>query len=350
MRAQDTWTVTSADGRRVRSASYGKGRRWVVRYTEDGHRRGKRFATRDAAESWIREYERPVSTKPVLVGELLDAWLDGRGHLRASTIEHDHSVVRSRVRPEWGHIDARTITRVDVQKWVSTLPVSAARVKHCWQALHAALDIAVDTGRLSTNPAAGVRLPRSRPREGRFFTDDQVRDLIEHASGRERRGSTAGVAIELLALTGMRIGEAVALDVADLDVDRRRIRVKDSKTHRARDVAVPASVVASLVAHLGDRRLGPLLVSSRGKRWTYWGLRQAWGRACDRVGLTDARPHDLRHTAVSAMINAGADIKVIQRQVGHATPTMTLQVYGHLLDTALDDVATKMDARWSSQS
>ena len=61
--------------------------------------------------------------------------------------------------------------------------------------------------------------------------------------------------------------------------------------------------------------------------------------ACERAGLPRTRTHALRHTAASLAIGAGADVKVLQRMLGHAQASMTLDTYGHLIDSRLDEVS-----------
>lgn len=74
----------------------------------------------------------------------------------------------------------------------------------------------------------------------------------------------------------------------------------------------------------------------------HWRRRQ-FARAVKAAGLEGLRPHDLRHTAASLMIASGATIKDVQAALGHASATMTLDLYGHRFDGHLDDVGTRMD-------
>jgi hypothetical protein len=69
-----------------------------------------------------------------------------------------------------------------------------------------------------------------------------------------------------------------------------------------------------------------------------------FGPACARTGLDDARPHDLRHTAASLAVSAGANVKAVQRMLGHASAAMTLDVYARLFGDDLDAVADGLDA------
>lgn len=147
----------------------------------------------------------------------------------------------------------------------------------------------------------------------------------------------------ILAMCGLRIREATALDVGDVDRVRKRIRVRASKTGRARDVPLPATVETALdLDRPGD---APLLTGPEGRRVRDNSFRRrqfAWAK--QEVGLPEGlRIHDLRHTVASLAIAAGADLKVVQAMLGNASATMTLDLYGHLLDRRLGEVAAAMD-------
>lgn len=73
-------------------------------------------------------------------------------------------------------------------------------------------------------------------------------------------------------------------------------------------------------------------------------LYRAWARALRRAGLRHLPMHSLRHTAVSLLIEAGANPKQLQKMVGHSSISMTLDVYGHLMPDSLDGLATALDA------
>jgi integrase len=78
--------------------------------------------------------------------------------------------------------------------------------------------------------------------------------------------------------------------------------------------------------------------------------RRHWNPAIAQVGLTGFTPHDLRHTAVSLSIAAGADLKALQRLVGHRSATTTLDVYGEVLDQTLVSVADRLDEAYTASS
>ena len=118
------------------------------------------------------------------------------------------------------------------------------------------------------------------------------------------------------------------------------------KSHQRREVSIPSFLVDDLADRMagrepddlvfgGIRNDQPLRVST---------FRSAFSAAAASIGVPDLHPHQLRHTAASLAIASGADVKVVQKMLGHASATMTLDTYGHLFEDRLDEVAAAMDA------
>ncbi|MGZ9830113.1 site-specific integrase, partial [Tsukamurella ocularis] len=144
-----------------------------------------------------------------------------------------------------------------------------------------------------------------------------------------------------LLFAGPRPGEAGPIDCADLAPQRGRIRIHKTKSRRARDVPVGGQLLAELVRE-AEGRPGdaPLLLAPRGGRWT----KSAWESLWDRIGVDGVTLYELRHTAASMAIAAGADVKTIQAMLGHQSAAMTLDTYGHLWHGNLDMVPGAVQA------
>jgi integrase len=163
-----------------------------------------------------------------------------------------------------------------------------------------------------------------------------------------------------LALTGMRIGELTELRYGDIDRERRRAHVARAvawvngtavvgtpKSNMSRDVPLSGRVLEMM----GDGPAGDLIfTSNRGRRirpnnFGSTHLRAAITAACaaDQSFPPGLYAHDLRHTAASLAVSAGANVKALQRMLGHAKAEMTLSVYAGLFDSDLDDVADRLD-------
>jgi integrase len=168
-----------------------------------------------------------------------------------------------------------------------------------------------------------------------------------------------GLGIVVLGLTGLRFGEFAALKVGRLDPVRRRLTVAESvtlvanhmvwstpKNHRTRLVPLPPALVPALLAACeGKARDHLIFPAPRGGpiRLNNW-RRRVFDPACRSAGLVDVTPHDLRHTAASLAVAAGANVKAVQRMLGHASAAMTLDIYAGLFPDDLDAVAASLDS------
>ncbi|XSS45953.1 tyrosine-type recombinase/integrase [Propionibacteriaceae bacterium Y2011] len=275
---------------------------------------------------------------------MVDIWKAGKQHLARKSVLAAKADA-SRVRARWGTVPVTEVRHDEVQVWIASMtsergkgdrlvvrPAANATRAKALQCLRGALKIAIDRGMLDKNPCEGINPGQLRRVEPQYLEADE---LVALAVG-------AGVyraMVMMLGTTGIRVGEAAALNVGDVDVRRRRARVRKSKTGMARDVPVPASVLAMLPL---ERAKGePLFTAPRGGRVDVDNWRE---RVWEPLVPSGFRIHDLRHTAASLAIASGADVKAVQRMLGHATAAMTLDLYSHLWDRGLDDVAAvRMD-------
>jgi integrase len=198
-----------------------------------------------------------------------------------------------------------------------------------------------------------VELPRLPETEQRYLTHEQLH-RVAVASGRLR------TLVLMLGYCGLRFGEAAALRVADVDTTARRIWVRRSityvrntglvegptKNHTARTVPVPVFLARLLATEIADRDPGALVFTSArgGGHLTLGQARYTSPKAAAAVdGCAGVRLHDLRHTCASLAISAGANVKVVQKLLGHKTAVLTLDRYGHLMPDDLDAVADAFD-------
>jgi integrase len=339
---------------------------WRVRFRgSDGREHSRSFRRKVDAERWLREEESKLdrglwldpAVGKVSLRTYASAWMAGRT-LKPKTRGGYESLLNSRILPVFGEVELIRITRDGVRAWVAGMideGLSASRVKQARALLAEILGQAVDDGVLGRNPAARISTPQKRPRRQRYLMPDQVERLAEAC---ERRQKTAGTLVRFLAWSGLRWGEAVALRWENVNVARRRVRVRESatevggklifgepKTHEHRTVVVPRFVFDGLPPGEGlvftAPRGGPLRTSNF--------RRNVWLSAVTECGLGDLVVHDLRDTAASQAIASGASVKAVQRMLGHASAAMTLDVYGGLYDDDLEDLADRLEARWAAQ-
>lgn len=359
---QDLWVV---DGKRT--ARYGVGSRYRPRYlAPDGREKsGPMFANgkKREAQRWIEtnetaknrgEWIDPALSR-ITVGEMAPLWLATKAARKHSTRYSYESIWRSRVEPEWGPCQLRALTHEDIAAWVADLiadGLSGSRVRKCHLVLSQIIKLAIKGERLGRNPADGIELPPTTARrEHRYLTHEQLADLAD-ASGR------GALLVLVLGYCGLRFGEAAGLRVRDVDTMRGRLNVTRSasamtgkivietpKTHCRRTVPVPRFLRDQLAVALVDRDLDdPAFPTPGGAIMRENNFRRdVFDRAVVAVGLDGLTPHDLRHTAASLAVAAGANVKLVQRMLGHASAAMTLDTYADLFDDDLDAVAKRLD-------
>ncbi|CUU60124.1 integrase/recombinase XerD [Parafrankia irregularis] len=221
-------------------------------------------------------------------------------------------------------------------------PLAAASVARMLVAVRSLHRYAAREGDVSADVAGLVRPAAPPRRPPRALTVDQVTALIlqagaatgEDQTGLARRLRSAAL-LELLYGTGARISEAVGLDLDDLDLDESVVRLR-GKGGRGRVVPLGRYAVIALERYLRGGR--PLLVAGVGdagpavfvsRRGTRLSRQSAWSAlraAADAAGVTGASPHVLRHSFAAHLLDRGADVRVVQELLGHASVSTT-QIY-----------------------
>jgi integrase/recombinase XerD len=160
--------------------------------------------------------------------------------------------------------------------------------------------------------------------------------------------ATTLLAVALMVATGVRVGEVVSIACSDIDLQARSLRIV-GKGRRERQVFLPNDWIAGLLAaYLATRdALGlehpQLLFNLRRHPLTAPAMRSRLVNAAQEAGLsTRVTPHMLRHTAATQLIEAGVDIRYIQRLLGHASLSTT-EIYTHVSDRALRQVVSNAD-------
>lgn len=321
----------------------------------------KQYRERKSVEIQENRYIQPKKLR-VKVSELATEWLDHKEVTRKpSTFQTYRSRWETHVKPRWGRIEVGKVTVRDVQQWINTLhrgtdkqkPLSASLISDCHGVLVGILDLAVTNGDLHVNPIKNkVELPKRLATEKRYLTAPQVRQLAE--------ASTHPEIIYTLVYTGLRWGELTALRVKNVDFDKRRITVASTitqlrdnrrysenppKTWEIRTVPFPASLEPILQKQC-ERKAGEdyLFMSPNGGHLHPPSSQTGWfAVALKKAGLPPMKVHDLRHTTASLTISAGANVKVVQRLLGHKSAAMTLDVYAELFEDDLDVVADALE-------
>jgi integrase len=269
-----------------------------------------------------------------------------RAQKRASTVASDKPRLEVIAKEPWAKGPMHRIRSEDIARFLEELMTKGHKGKKCSGAtaqrylsvLSAMLKWAVQRGYIPTNPARGVRRPRSEHREREvFLTAEEAVAFVDAASDDFRP-------LVVFALgTGFRRGEVLGLEWRDVDLENGEVRVRAeiSKSGRGRTVALPDDVRATLEAVRGSQGVRRLDREDRvfqldgGRPWTVEAVRHHFAAAVKRAGAALAgkgeklRFHDLRHSHASLAARAGVPIQTVSRLMGHSSLTVTMR-YAHL--------------------
>ncbi len=369
---EDRWTKTIRDEhgnqQKVPSARHGKGMRWLARYVDDeGCEHSKAVGRKADAQGWLDTevtarlvtgtYVAPKAGL-VTVGEIYAAWSGTTAHLSVKTVAVRRGAWANRVAPRWGNVALVDVKPSGIKAWVAKMvaeELGVATIENAFGVLRQVLGDALEDNRIPRNPCDGVKLRRRQHTDRGYLAHDQVAALADAV---ERMPEV----VRFLAYTGLRWGEMAALRVCDFNMLRRRVNISRSvtefnglvwstpKTGERRSVPFPAALASELAALMVGK--GPedlVFASGNGTVLRVSNYRRRiFAPAVAECRKGDSAfpiitPHDLRHTAASLAVSAGANVKAVQRMLGHANASMTLDVYADLFDDDLDGVADRLD-------
>lgn len=211
-------------------------------------------------------------------------------------------------------------------------------------------------GRLKRNPLLGVPLPKLEKRLPKFLTEEQMKALL---TGPQRLLDAGGIdpasawrdrlAMELLYGGGLRVSELVGINYGDVDFSSGVVRVL-GKGRKERLVPIGRVALAVLIKFRDEFApakgpASPVLVNPDGRRTTVLLVQKMLKRYLALAGLPlDLTPHKLRHSYATHLLNAGADLRLVQELLGHAQ-LATTQVYTHVSVARLKEIHAKAHPR-----
>lgn len=345
---------------------------WQIRFRDRLGQRFERggFATRQAAESALLEaftaVERGgfVEVAPIGFADFAARWIEtyARPNTKASTCRDYEGSIRNHLVPYFGNVELRHITREMVQRYLAdkarsqkadgTPTWTPKTINGTLVPLREMLSHAVDWGYLESSPAAMVKPLRREPTEREILSPDELAVVLSAAEGQY------ALLFRMAALLGLRRGELLGLRWDDLELERRRLHVRQTYTNigfgspksRAGRRVVP--LTPGIVRELRRHRLGApsnehglVFASSVGTPIDPRNLVTAWHRTLRTAGVRLLAFHSLRHTAVSLMIaHEGLNPKQLSAVIGHASIQLTYDTYGHLMPDAFEGFGTRLDA------
>ena len=346
------------DERSIRKSFYGPDEAAVLRKMKDAAKRIEADLTPTdstmLAAAWLTMWTEtilPSSNRKDTTKELYRTLT--RTHLVGSSLA---GMRLGKIRPS--HVE--TLVRELAAKGLSQ-----SSVRSVYTVLRSALDGAVRDGLLGLNPAARVDRPSVTRHEARHLSGSEVRAIVEAAASSRYQPARA-----LIASTGMRRGEALALGWEHIDFTKRLVKVRgtlsrvngsliitEPKTANSRrDIVLTDGMVKMLTRHgtvqkaerlrAGNQwiQTGLVFTSELGTAVDPRNLLRVFCQAAKSAGIENVGLHTLRHSAATAMLDAGVPLHVVSRILGHSSVAITGDVYGHLVDSTQADAMDRLSS------
>jgi integrase len=360
--------TSSQERRLVRTSTpgiYRKANRYVVVVRDaDGKQRKKSCKT--LAEARTKRAElidkaakgEELRESKLTVRAYFETWIDSyagrtRHGLRDNTRDGYRQMMEAHVLPALGHVRLSRLRQRHLRELATVMfgkGLKRNTVRLAVAPLRAMLATAVADGEIQANPAIGYRLPQpptpvaDEPERAKALTENELRKLLAALPERRR------LLFELMAHTGLRIGEVLALQWQHIDFGRRRVLVRrrwyrgsfgpPKSRYGKRDVPITEGMARELwelrkQTKAGDDAL--VFPSSVGTPMDLPNLRKVFAPAAKAAGVPWATFHTLRHTCATMLFRHGLNPKQVQGWLGHHAASFTMDTYVHLLPDDLPD-------------
>ncbi len=306
----------------------------------------------------------PVPANTATLRNLVAEWKKEVGvMMKPSSRKAAESHLRAHILPTLGECALAELTTKRLQAFATSL-AAGKRTRKTIENILLTLSSILAEGRKWGNAIPKVslsdlKLPEDTSKPGRCFTLNQVRRIVRFAD------EPLGTICFLMSVTGMRIGEALALGTDDLDFASKVVRVRRSVyagqlgTPKSKasiaDLPMPVALERRLKAFLASRYyrkndLGLLFVNRRGRPYSANKLREKKLRPLlTKLDIPLAGFHAFRHAVATELIDAGAPITVVQAQLRHSAPSITLGLYGHVIPKSQRKAVGQLAAKLSAQ-
>jgi integrase len=329
------------------------GVRYQVKWRRlDGTQASKTFRTKTEAKSHKAKMDTARRGGEMLddrlakvtFSEYAQIWVATKGAHRSTTVARRDGILRKHLLPTLGAMRLTAIRHADIRRLVGEWEqagLSAFSIRNHIRVLNPILELAVRDEIIAKNPAKGVDLPRLDPPDPRFLTSRECTDLLAAVD------DAYEPLVYVTLATGLRWSEVAALEVGDLNLLKKELTVRESKTKAGRRVLYidPVSV-GMIAAHLkatgrtGGSPDSPLFTSPNGLRLNYRNfIERVFKPACAAAHIEDVTFHALRRTHATALMDAGANPKVVQHRMGHKSITTTLTYYAGTTEHARKDAS-----------
>lgn len=315
-----------------------------------------------------------------LVKNYFYEWLETfkKPKLKPITYSVQERNVRLNILPRWGNYKLKEITRIEYQKWINELieKYSEGTIRRIHSIMNSAMHDAVHEFRiLRENPISRINIPRQEKKNDvNYFTVEQLERFLDEVrkpvkNAKYQISIQYEVLFTLMAKTGLRIGEALALTWDDIDFNKKSLTVNKTlvyplnsepylstpKTKNSiREIKLDDKTIQLLIKHKVNRKEiylrypnykqpeNNIVFHQHEGRWLRTNVvREYFKEVCKRAGLPVLSPHALRHSHAVHLLESGANIKYVSDRLGHASIKTTADTYLHITKKIESDALDK---------
>jgi len=297
---------------------------------------------------------------------LLTEWLETyeKEHIKSRTYSRYQGIITAHINPTLGEQHIETLSRRDIQEFLSNQKaegnirtgggkLSATSANLMLTVLNLAFEYACDMEIIEQNPCTRIRRSREDAKKVEAFTKDEQRK-IENAIIKSEDSRLFGIFLCLY--TGIRIGELLALEWSDVDIQRGFINVnktvyrdkdesgewqlivdKPKTTSSDRVIPLPSYIAEMMKVRKEISRSDYVIENKKGERMSIRSYQYMFERLTEKAGVRKLNFHALRHTFATRAIECGMDIKTLSEIMGHKNASITLNRYAHsMMDTKIE--------------
>ena len=363
-----------------KTSTFGKGARWRARWYQQGKQHSKSFTTLEDANSFATAMEDDIRRgryhdprqENRAFQDVANEWLTTKIDIRPGTLGRYKKELRLYILPTFGNNAIGSITVRQVQDLVKQLqageykqsdtacrkprPLSARSIRNIIKiVMGGVIEYAIKQDWITSNPVRQTILPKPTHPALTIPTIEQVEQIARMTS--ELKGAQHKTLILFQAYVGTRIGETLALKVSNMDLSKGVAHIEQAwqatgtgkhilgmpKNGKPRDVAIPSFLIPDLQKQCAGKMRDDYVFTAPHGGPLYeetWRTR-VWYPTLRALHMSDSgiTVHSLRHFYASMAIAAGADVKTLQRQLGHSSASITLDIYASLFPSRLSTVA-----------
>lgn len=316
-------------------------------YDETGHRHF--LCDKDPERLWHRMND-PIEPEVITFEQISAEWCRRHWERIGYKTAEAYTAPLRRINEHFGSMRAEDVTAAEINAYLISLGkqgYARRTVQMSRDILNMIFNDAIVDGQVKVNPCAAVSLPRNLSSSKRTVPPDEAIQAV-------RRGASApfGLFALLCLYSGLRRGEALALRYEDIHRDTKTITVSKAVEFIGNDpqlkqpktaAGVRSAILLDVLAEQIPEGKGYIFANEQGGLLTKMQYRKRWSRYCESIGY-QLTAHQLRHGFATILYEAGVQDKDAQELLGHATITLTRDVYTHIRQARRDDTAEHLNA------